>query len=467
MHSLFQRYLSTFRHAWQHRRELDSPARHTLEAEFLPAALSLRDTPAPAAPRVLMLLLALTAVTGLLWGFLGQVDIVATAHGKIVPDDYTKVVQAPETGVIRAIHVRDGQFVKSGTPLIDLDTTISVADVTRLRSEYATAKLQEIRSSRFWQAINGGKPPDPIVAPRYASPAQIGSEQRLLEGMYKEFISKVANLDAELARHRAEFDTISQTIRKLEQTAPLAEQRARDYRDLTDRNFMSKHAWLEKEQQSIELRQDLETERARQLEVHATLQETAQRRESLIAETARVALDQQHEAEVQAAGLEQELIKADQRNRLMQITAPIDGRVQQLAVHTLGGVATAAQELLSVVPLDRPLRIEAWLPNKDIGFVRENQTAEVKIETFNFTRYGTIPANIEHVSRDAVQDEKLGLVYLMRVRLQHSSMIIDGQPVNLSPGMASTVEIKTGKRRLIEYFLSPLIQYRNDSLRER
>lgn len=130
-------------------------------------------------------------------------------------------------------------------------------------------------------------------------------------------------------------------------------------------------------------------------------------------------------------------------------------------------MVTPAQVLLSVVPQDHPLRIEAWLPNKDIGFVHENQSAEVKVETFNFTRYGTIPATIEHVSGDAVQDEKLGLVYLARVRLAASDIQVDNRRVRLSPGMAVTVEIKTGQRRVIEFFLSPLIQYRNDSLRER
>ncbi|BBA32640.1 HlyD family secretion protein [Methylocaldum marinum] len=151
----------------------------------------------------------------------------------------------------------------------------------------------------------------------------------------------------------------------------------------------------------------------------------------------------------------------------MTLAAPVDGVVQQLAVHTVGGVVTPAQPLLVIVPRDNPLEVEAFIQNKDIGFVNAGQEAEVKIETFPFTKYGTIPAKVMQVSNDAIQDEKRGLIYAARVALSHATMVVEEKAVNLTPGMAVTVEIKTGKRRLIEYFLSPLLQYEDESLRER
>jgi hemolysin D len=161
------------------------------------------------------------------------------------------------------------------------------------------------------------------------------------------------------------------------------------------------------------------------------------------------------------------LVKAENRSRLMRLTAPVAGSVQQLAVHTVGGVVTPAQALLVIVPGDNPLEIEAFVENKDIGFVRTGQTAEVKVETFPFTKYGTLPGKVVQVSSDAIQDEKRGLVYAARVKLDKATLDVDGKTVNLTPGMAVTVEIKTGKRRIIEYFLSPLMQYKAESLRER
>ena len=167
------------------------------------------------------------------------------------------------------------------------------------------------------------------------------------------------------------------------------------------------------------------------------------------------------------ATLTQEGIKAESRNRLMTLVAPVDGTVQQLAVHTVGGVVTEAQALMVVVPADEVMEVEAFLENKDVGFVNAGQAAVVKIETFPFTKYGTVPATVAHVSDDAIADENKGLVYATRVRLGKTTIQVDERTVNLSPGMAVTVEIKTGQRRVIEYFLSPLLQYKDESLRER
>lgn len=151
----------------------------------------------------------------------------------------------------------------------------------------------------------------------------------------------------------------------------------------------------------------------------------------------------------------------------MTLTAPVDGTVQQLAVHTVGGVVTPAQPLMMIVPKDNMIEVEAYVENKDIGFVNPGQAAVVKIETFPLTKYGTIEAKVTHVSNDAVNDEKRGLIFPARVNLARSTIQVENKTVNLSPGMAVTVEVKIAQRRVVEYFLSPLMQYKDESLRER
>jgi hemolysin D len=173
------------------------------------------------------------------------------------------------------------------------------------------------------------------------------------------------------------------------------------------------------------------------------------------------------EAKQQATALEQEWIKAKQRNRQQTIHAPISGTIQQLAIHTIGGIVTPAQELMLIVPENNHLEVEAFIQNKDIGFVHEGQIVEVKVDTFNFTKYGTIDAELQNISNDAVSDENIGLVYPSRVSLATSKIQIADKWVSLSPGMAVTVEVKTGKRRIIEFFLSPLLRYKQESIRER
>ena len=413
-HDLLKRYAAIFSHVWKLRRELDPPQRLPHEAQFLPAALELQETPVSPAPRIVAWRLMAFALLALLWAIFGKIDVVATAQGKIVPNEGSKLIQPIETAAVKAIHVVDGQAVKAGQVLVELDSTMARADSTRTANDLTTATLQAARARGLLAALSTGK------APRIEQTTNIGTErvaqeQRILDGQYGEYQARVARIDAEIARREAEHRSTEAIVRKLEQTAPIARQRAEDFKGLVEKNFISRHGYLEKEQVRIEPEADLET----------------------------------------------------QRSRLMTLTAPVDGTVQQLAVRTVGGVVTEAQVLMVIVPKDDALEVEAFLENKDIGFVNAGQQGEVKIETFPFTKYGTIPASLTHVSHDAISDEKRGLIYSTRAKLQRATVQVEDKTVNLSAGMAVTVEIKTGKRRVIEYFLSPLLQYGNESLRER
>jgi len=293
------------------------------------------------------------------------------------------------------------------------------------------------------------------------------AEQRLLEGEYAAYTTRLEQIDAEIERRRAELHSTEENLAKLTQTLPMIRARAEDYKKLQQENFVSRHGWLDKEQARVEAERDLAAQAAKRQEIRAALLEAQRQRSALSAETRRATLDRLHQAEQKAAALAQDQVKAENRGGLMRLTAPVAGTVQQLAVHTVGGVVTPAQPLLVIVPGDNPLEVEAFVENKDIGFVHTGQVAEVKVETFNFTKYGTLRGTVMQVSGDAIPDEKRGLVYAARVKLERTTLNVDGKIVNLSPGMAVTVEIKTGKRRVIEYFLSPLMQYGDESLRER
>lgn len=467
---LLKRYATIFSHVWKIRKDLDPPPRLPHEAQFLPAALELQETPVSAAPRIVAWLLMAFALIAVLWAIFGKIDVVATAQGKIVPNEGSKLIQPIETAVVKAIHVVDGQSVKAGQVLVELDATMARADSTRTANDLTTAKLQAARARGLLAALTSGK--SPRIEALSGIDAGIGiervaQEQRILDGQYGEYQARVLRIDAEIAKREAERRSTQEIVKKLEQTAPIARQRAEDFKGLVEKNFISKHGYLEKEQVRIEQEADLETQKSRLKELTAAIEEAKGQRNSAVAETRRLALDTLNEAEQKATGFGQELVKSDTRGKLMTLTAPVDGTVQQLAVRTVGGVVTPAQVLMVIVPKDDALEVEAFLENKDIGFVNAGQQAEVKIETFPFTKYGTIAASLVHVSRDAINDEKRGPIYSTRARLQRATMQVEDKTVNLSAGMAVSVEIKTGKRRVIEYFLSPLLQYGSESLRER
>ena len=463
---LARRYGAVFGHAWRERKALDAAPRPSYEVQFLPAALELIEKPVSPAPRAAMWLLIAFALIAVLWAIFGKIDVVATARGKIVPNDRTKVIQPFETSTVKAIHVTDGQEVKAGQVLIELDATDPQADATRLANDLATVRLQGARARALLAAIDSGKPARLAVIADIDA-ARLAQEQRVLDGQYGEYQAKLAGIDANNAKRAAELHSTEEVVHKLEQTVPIARQRAEDFKGLVDKKFVSRHGYLDKEQQRIEQEGELATQRSRLHELAAALQEGRSQRTALVAGTRRQALDAINDAEQKTTAYEQELIKARSRSGLMTLTAPVDGTVQQLAVHTVGGVVTEAQQLMMVVPKDNQIEIEAFVENKDIGFVNPGQEGQIKIETFPYTKYGTIHAKVISVSTDAVNDEKRGLIVPARVALDRASIQVENKTVNLTPGMAVSVEIKTSERRVIEYFLSPLMQYKDESLRER
>jgi hemolysin D len=190
-------------------------------------------------------------------------------------------------------------------------------------------------------------------------------------------------------------------------------------------------------------------------------------RASLIAQTRREALDSLTDAETKASRAMQDVARARSEVRLLALRAPVDGSVQQLTVHTVGGVVGAAQPLMLIVPRDDTIEIEGFVENKDIGYVRAGQSAAVKIDAFDYTKYGMVHGRVVFVSNDAVDDQKLGSVYETHVRLTASSILVDGRQATLTPGMTVQVEIKTGTRRVIEYVVSPLLRHGHESLNER
>lgn len=462
---LVVRYKTIYSHVWANRREMDPLPRLPHEAHFLPAALALQESPVHPAPRITIWLLIGFFVLALLWAIFGRVDIVATATGKLIPNDRTKIIQPLEAAVIRAIHVADGQSVKPGDLLVELDPTNSQADTDRLSNETLTAVFEASRARAMLEMLDGR--PHQLEMVSGSDEGRLASEQRLLNGQVAEYHAKMGALSAEISRQEAELRVTREFVKKLSQTAPIARQRAQDYMGLSEKQYVPRHSYLELEQAAIEQEQDLEAQKARLDEVAAALVYARRQQQALAAETRRVNLDMLHDAEQKLETASQELVKAEQRGRLTRLIAPVEGTIQQLVVHTVGGVVTPAQPLMVIVPKDYTLQVEAFVANRDIGFVYPGQDVRVKIDSFNFTKYGTIDGIVAQVSSDAIQDEKLGLVYAARIKLNQNTMRVEGKTVNLTPGMQVMAEIKTGKRRLIEYFLSPVLQYKDESLRER
>ncbi len=439
---------------------------------FLPAAIEVESTPASKTGRAIIWVIVLLFSLAVAWACLGHIDIVAVAQGKVIPNERVKLIQPLEAATVQAIHVTEGQKVVAGEPLLTLDSTQAQADVTRLTQELneASATQQRLRLFEAWlggvlKMNKGGSvfESDPLIHAEHSGIPQ----QHLLQQQISEVRSRINGLSNEQQKLRAEQAMVHAEIRKKQRILPVLQQRVDALDTLQQKSYGSKLQFLELQQQLIEEEQDLAVQQAREQQLGATLQGVALQQHTLISEQRTRTLDELQQLKVQTSALRQELIKATQRERQHRLAAPINGEVQQLAVTTVGGVVTPAQVLMQIVPADSQLDVEAMILNKDIGFVAEGQSAKVKIDTFNFTKYGFITGTLLNISDDAIQDEHLGLVYKATIQLDEQSLPVNGRPVMLSPGMAVTAELKTGTRRIVEFFLSPLLRYQQESLGER
>lgn len=436
--------------------------RTALEREFLPAALELVETPAPALPRAVLWAIVAALGFAIAWACLGKIDLVAVAPGKVIAAGKAKVIQPVEVGIVKRILVTDGQRVKAGDVLVELDAagTATGADTERQREAMTAARLEAAR----YEALARGTR---IKAPAGAPKDRVAAEARAMASQAQEQRARLAELDAEIVRRNAELASVKELAAKLAQTLPITQRRAEDYKRLYDQKFVSEHGYLEREQARIENERDLAFQQARVQSLAAAIEEVRRKRASLVAEFERAAVNAKVDADKRAGLLAQELVKAETRQQQQTLVAPVDGVVQQLAVHTVGGVVTPAQTLMVIAPSDYQAEVEAMLENRDVGFVKAGQHVEVKVDTFPFTRYGTIPGTVSFVSSDAVQDEKRGLVFQARVKLDKPAIHVDERDVSLTPGMAVTAEIATSKRRIIDFFLDPVRKTTGEALIER
>ncbi|MGA2058654.1 MAG: HlyD family type I secretion periplasmic adaptor subunit [Bradyrhizobium sp.] len=454
------------------------------ELEFLPAALEIVETPPSPLGRAIGATLIGLFVLAFVWACLGHVDIVATAPGKIIPTGYSKLIQPFETGVVHAILVTNGQTVNAGDVLIELDSTINEGETNHLRSDMQSTQLD---IARLRAALTDTD--DPIAAyhpPEGANPALVAMQRQFLVAQVAEHRAKIAALDGQRAQKEAELGTISATVDKLDAVIPNIEERVNIRKALNE--YGNRLQYFEVLQQLTESQQERLVQKSHLKEAKAAVAAIIETRGQTNAEYRRTLFGELAEAERKASGFAADLSKAEQRTKLQQLTAPVSGIVQQLAVHTVGGVVTPAQSLAVIVPSDSQLEIEAMVSNRDVGFVHAGDEVEIKVDTFDFTRYGLLHGQVLSISSDAIvrdnsaeqskekqpgsatnSSEPKGqeLTYAARISVDRSQMQVEDKKVNLSPGMAVTAEIKTGSRRIIGYLMSPLVKYKQESLRER
>jgi hemolysin D len=464
----------------------------TSDHEFLPAALEILETP-PSPVRIgLLAIICAFAATALIWSYFGRLDVIATAQGKLQPTGRVKMIQPLDTGKVLGSFVENGKHVQQGDILVELDPSEGAAEVAEFTTNLASYRAEALRRH---VGIEAARAKQVDKAPPIAWPENIPlpirlREERVIASDLGQLNAQVASLNAQANQKRTERERLESTIAAQKQLVATQHQRVQMRSSLFDKNAGSRADLIN----AVETMQYQQTTLAQQIgqlaEAEANLaviaRDTEKAYETFMSDNAQKLA----EAERQADDYAQKLAKSAAKLEHMTLRAPISGIIQASSVTTVGQVLTSGEEIMRVVPEDAVLEIECYLPNQDIGFVKEGQDAVVKIESFPFTRYGTLNARVTRVARDAIPQPEAeqtetnaakttrstnsgtaqrtqNLVFPVTLKPETTLMGIDGTNIPLQAGMATTVEIRTGSRRILEYIFSPLVQIGSEAMKER
>ena len=440
---------------------------------FSPPLLRLQESaPSPMGRKVLWFLLLLL-VALLVWALFGQLDIVAVAQGKLIPESYVKIVQPAESGIVKDILVKEGESVKAGQVLMRMDALISEADTKSIDADFQRKRL----ALRRIQAELSG---DPFKA-EADDPSDLAQE---IDAQYRAnrtaFEAVLAEERSRLVKARQELAAAQQIKHKLEETLPHYREQDKAYEKLVKDGFAGSLMGSDKKRERIEKEQELETQAFVIESAKASILQSEKRLAQIDSDYRRQLHVERNEIQGEFDKLTQEVTKQAHKQDLLELKAPQAGVVKDLATHTTGTVVQPGTVLLTLVPQDEILRAEVWVSNEDIGFVREGQSVKLKFAAFPFQKYGMIEGAVEHVSADA-SDNNTGngntqtdpdkknqpLVYKALVTLKQMNLDMDGERFMLSAGMQTNAEIRLGERTVMEYLLSPVRKAWHEAGRER
>ncbi|SEA82024.1 hemolysin D [Desulfuromusa kysingii] len=424
--------------------------------EFKPLLVEIEERPLNPLGRAVFWIVIAAILFTCLWMFFGEVDVVVTARGKVIPSGEVKTIQPLNSGVVRSILVQPGDHVEKGQVLLEIDPSDVDPELVSLKADLKQVKLEALRISALLEHRPFGVTEESFDAKNLSVQKAIYlAEKKGLEQQVQARMEVLTQLDEQLAvlessTKQAEYITgiLRERLRRLEQV-----------RDIISRD--------EYEQTESELRQN-EAEQTgmihQRAEIVARKQQTRQEIAFLKEDNRSQLLAELAEKQQRQLYLSAQIKQTEFRSLRQQIKSPVDGYVSRLLFHTIGGVVTPAEKLAYVVPENTRLLIKATLLSKDAGFVTEDMDASIKVDTFNFQKYGTIDGKVIQVAKDSIEDEHLGLVYEIYIAPEKNTLLVDGVKTKLSAGMSVSAEIKVGKRRIIEFFIYPLIKYLDEGI---
>ena len=438
--------------------------------DFAPGILKLQDAPPSPLPRVVLwILLALFAIA-LAWAAVGRLDIIAVAQGRIVPQSYLQIVQPAEQGIVKELLVQEGDAVKAGQVLVRMDARLSEADIRTLRNELA---LRSLTLRRIDAELEGR----PLAARRDDPPELLAQVDAQYRARRQAHLDALATEQSVLAKSEQDLRGALEVQQKLAKMLPLYREQEEAFEKLSKEGYAGRLMVLEKSRDRIEKEQDLKAQEFTIASLRATIEQAQKRITQISSNYRRELQNERVEVEAQYARMRQDAEKQSTRRELLELRAPQDGIVKDLATHTVGSVLSPGTVVMTLVPVNDPMQAEVWVTHDDAGFVAPKQQVKLKLATYPFQKYGMIDGEVKRVSPDASEtgdgrsgkagEGGAGSGYRTLVSVRTPYLETEGKRYPLSPGMVVTAEINLGTRTVLEYILSPVQRTLHEAGRER
>jgi hemolysin D len=421
--------------------------------EFKPILAEIEEEPASPLGSLTFWIVIAVVVFFVLWSVFGQVDIVVSAKGKVIPTGQIKLVQPLTGGVVSQILVKEGDFVKKGQALVIIDPATTAPE---LQSSKETLSHVQLEQSRLQAASGNG---------RFAS----GSNSIDAETQQRLYMASLASLERQLSAKEDALSNLQAQVQAKQVEAKQTRETLQISLDKENRLNQVQDIIAKDDYDKVE--NDILTDRNKLKELGHELEELAFQEQQTHEEMAYLqqnfkstSLNDLADKQKQATQLKAVIAESAFKNARQTLVAPVDGYIHELFIHTVGGVVTSAQKVLSEVPVDMPLVIQATVLNRDIGFVKVGMPVAIKVDTYDFQKYGTLNGKVTQIDKDSREDPKLGPNYTIYVTPLQHHILVDGKWQVLSSGLSVNAEVKTGKRHIIEFFIYPLIKHLNEGM---
>jgi HlyD family secretion protein len=427
--------------------------------EFQSDARAIEEGPVPTAARLTLYAVLAFVVIAIAWAALSLVDQVVVARGKLITTASNIVVQPLETSIVRSIDVKAGDIVRKGDRLGTLDQTFTEADAEQLRTRIDSLGAQV----RRLQAELDGKA---YKAPAVATPDE-GLQEIIGSKRTQQYDARIESFDKQIARAEAGIRTKRADQTALNQRLVVAREVESMRGALFAKEVGSRLQQLDAQSIRLQIERDLQLSANEILELHQEIARTRADREAFIQDWRQKTAEELVSARRDLDGAEKQLDKAKRRNALVDLTAPADAIVLEVAQRSVGSVLREAEPLFTLVPIDVPIEAEVSVDARDIGLVRANAPVRVKLDAYPFQKHGTLEGSVRTITEDSfTEKESAQAFYRARVTLTSASLRNVQDSYRLIPGMTVAAEIKSGERSVLSYFLYPLIRGLDESIRE-